>query len=354
MYYSMRHEKTKILFVAANPKATARLMLDEEIREIENKLLAADYRDRVELKSAWAARPDDLLQAFNRYRPHIVHFSGHGSPDGQIVLTDNNGREKPVSTQSLQALFTTLKDNIRVVMLNACYSRAQAQAIASVIDCAIGMSDSIVDRAAIAFAASFYRAIAFGRSVQEAFEQGTVSIQLEGLSRYDVPTLLVKPGVDASKVHILASTRNNDGLMRVQNALLNSDYDSAYRDIGVIMSTCSHEMSDVDMAKLKYLEALVHLDGKRPSAQSPSVMQSSERLMRGAIQLHHTYAYIVILAVLKYDFARAGLLKHKLEADILTRDVRRLQPGDEDRENLRIFAQSQPDLYQEIIHLFRL
>src|SRR5579859_3047948 len=139
MSYSGQREKIKILFVAANPARTSRLMLDEEIREIENKLQATEHRDQIAIKSVWAVRPDDLLQAFNRYRPHIVHFSAHGNPGGEIILTDNNRRAKPVSTESLQALFTALKDDIRVVVLNACYSQIQAQAITSVIDCAIGM-----------------------------------------------------------------------------------------------------------------------------------------------------------------------------------------------------------------------
>src|SRR5207237_994494 len=154
MSYSGQHEKIIVLFVAANPIKAPRLMLDEEIREIENKILAAKHGNLVDIKSAWAARPDDLLQAFNKYRPNIVHFSAHGSPSGQIILTDNNGQAKPVSVQALQALFTTLKDNIRAVILNACYSRIQAQAITTVIDCAIGMSDSIGDTAAITFSAS--------------------------------------------------------------------------------------------------------------------------------------------------------------------------------------------------------
>jgi hypothetical protein len=48
--------------------------------------------------------------------------------------------------------------------LNACDSAPQAEAIVSVIDCAVGMSDEIDDSAAIAFAAAFYEALGYGRS----------------------------------------------------------------------------------------------------------------------------------------------------------------------------------------------
>jgi CHAT domain len=154
-------------------------------------------------QSAWAVRPDDLLQLLNQHQPHIVHFSGHGSGEG-LSLAGNNGQERLVTTQALKSLFTTLKDNIRLVFLNACYSREQALALAETIDCVIGMKESIGDDAATAFASSFYRAVGFGRSIQEAFEQGITSLLLEGIPQEDIPELLVKEGVDAKKVLLIA------------------------------------------------------------------------------------------------------------------------------------------------------
>ena len=136
-------DRVKILFVSANPAGTLQLKLDKEAREIEAKIRAAEYRDSLELITKWAVRPDDLLQALNQHQPHIVHFSGHGNPTEEIVLLDELGKAKPVSTKALVHLFRTLKDNIRVVVLNACFSRPQAEAIAGEIDCAIGMMREI-------------------------------------------------------------------------------------------------------------------------------------------------------------------------------------------------------------------
>ena len=65
--------------------------------------------------------------------------------------------------------------------MNACYSQIQAQAIAENIDCVVGMSTAIGDEAAIIFAASFYRAIGFGRSIKDAFDQGKIAIMVEGI-----------------------------------------------------------------------------------------------------------------------------------------------------------------------------
>ncbi len=86
---------------------------------------------------------------------------------------------------------------MRVVVLNACYSEVQAKAIVAEIDFVVGMTESIGDKAARLFAASFYRGLGFGRSVQTAFDLGVNAIKREGLFKYeDVPVLLVKPGVD--------------------------------------------------------------------------------------------------------------------------------------------------------------
>ena len=181
-YFTGREDSLKIkaLFLAANPRSTNRLAIDEEMHIIEQKLRAAEYRDALVFQSAWAVRPDDLLQLLNQHQPHVVHFSGHGSDEG-LSLAGDDGRDRLVTTRALKALFTTLKDNIRLVVLNACYSREQAQALVEIIDCVIGMRESIHDGAATAFASSFYRAIGFGRSIQEAFDQGIASILLEGI-----------------------------------------------------------------------------------------------------------------------------------------------------------------------------
>ena len=231
----MAPENVKVLFLGSNPAQTQPLALDQEIKAIRRMIRASEHRDVLRLSSRWAVEPDDLLQALNEERPTIVHFSGHGSQAGEIILMDASGAQRPVragtleapltrdarqaalgaqkpaGAQALKALFTALKDNIRLVVLNACYSRVQAEAIAEVIDCVVGMSDAISDRAAIAFAASFYRALGFGRSVQEAFEQGKVSLGLEGIGEETIPHLLERDGIDAASVVLVDTTRDEVG-----------------------------------------------------------------------------------------------------------------------------------------------
>lgn len=187
----------KVLFLAANPRSTTRLAIDEEAREIDQKIRMSEHRDVLDVVTTWAVQPGDLLQQLNQHRPKIVHLSGHGTSGGAVILVDAHGEPKPVSAAALSALFSTMKDNIRLVFLNACYSHVQAEAISRSIDFVIGMNSAVGDGTAIVFAAAFYRALGFGRTVQESFEQARVALMLEGIPEQNTPVLLVKSGVSS-------------------------------------------------------------------------------------------------------------------------------------------------------------
>jgi hypothetical protein len=182
--------KVKVLFLAANPKDSTRLRLDEEMRSIDLALRQAEFRDKFDIDQHWAVRVADIQGYLLRHQPDIVHFSGHGSASSDIILEDNNGNSQTVSPRALSRLFSVLKDNIRCVVLNACYSEQQAQAIAGTIDCVIGMSTAIGDPAAINFAAAFYQALGYGRNVKTAFDLGCLQIDLDDLDEQDTPQLL--------------------------------------------------------------------------------------------------------------------------------------------------------------------
>ncbi len=180
----------KILFLAANPSDTTRLRLDKESRAIDRALRQSEFRDKFNIEQHWAVSVTDLQELLLRHKPDIVHFSGHGSSASEIILEDNYGNSNPVSVRALSQLFSILKDHIRCVVLNACYSEPQAQAIAQHIESVVGMSKAITDQAAISFATAFYQALGYGRDVKTAFNLGCVQIDLENLDEQDTPKLL--------------------------------------------------------------------------------------------------------------------------------------------------------------------
>lgn len=168
----------KILVLAANPKATPQLRLEEEVREIEEGLRRAEHRNRFEIRSKWAVRHRDLRRALLDYKPHIIHFSGHGTGKG-LMVEDEMGYAVTVSKEALSGLFARFSGKVECVILSACFSNPQAEAISKHIDYVVGMKKEINDRAAIEFAVGFYDALGAGESVEEAFEFGRNAVHLE-------------------------------------------------------------------------------------------------------------------------------------------------------------------------------
>ncbi|NJM73224.1 MAG: CHAT domain-containing protein [Scytonema sp. RU_4_4] len=183
----------KILIVSANPKNTNPLRLGEEARRIQEALKLAKYRDQFEIATEWAVRVEDLRRAMLDHQPHIVHFSGHGAGTQGLALEDNSGVTQLVSSESLTSLFELFRGTVECVLLNACYSEVQAQAIHRHIDYVIGMNQPIGDVAAIEFATGFYDALGAGENYDYAFSMGRASIHLKGGSEYSTPVLKSRP-----------------------------------------------------------------------------------------------------------------------------------------------------------------
>lgn len=179
----------KILILSANPTDTSNLRLDEEAREIQAGLQRSRSRDKFEILTRWAVHPDDLRRALLDHSPQIVHFCGHGAGHLGLALENHTGQTQLVSTESLARLFKLFKDKVECVLLNACYSQEQADAIYQHIDCVIGMNQAIGDRASIEFAVGFYDALGADRSYEEAFEFGCSAIDLEGINESSIPVL---------------------------------------------------------------------------------------------------------------------------------------------------------------------
>ena len=232
-------KKHTILFLAANPTETAQLALDREARAIQKELESAGFRDRFELVTRWAVEPLDLLRELRKLRPTVVHFSSHGSGHGgqrehgeqrpdmalaprrdiagdpELVGSEQRhglffqgagGRAQFVSAQAIEETFGAAGSSVKLVVLNACYSDVQADALLTHIDCVVGMSGSIRDDAARNFAIGFYGGLGERESVAAAYKQGRAAISLEGLPDGDRPQLKVRTGVDATQLVLAAAS----------------------------------------------------------------------------------------------------------------------------------------------------
>jgi CHAT domain len=240
----MNAKPIKILILTANPVNTPQLRLGEEVRSIQEGLERAKYRDRFQVISKQAVRTTDLRRALLDCNPQIVHFAGHGeisnisqadlvnrgreevlsslqsrelSPisenadaswEGGLVLEDEMGQAKLVGTEALAQLFSVVGNSeIECVLLNACYSEVQANAIHQSVDCVIGMNQPIGDMAAIRFSQGFYDALGSGQSYEDAYKIGCSAIELEGSSEYSTPVLKYRKRRNANFLVDLDSTQ---------------------------------------------------------------------------------------------------------------------------------------------------
>jgi hypothetical protein len=181
-----------ILILSANPIDTSRLRLDAEVREIDAGLQRSKMRDEFIIKQVLAARPLDVRRAMLDFNPSIVHFCGHGSREEGIAFEDNDGMINLVDAGVLADFLKLFSDNVQCVVLNACYSEVQAEAIAKHINYVVGMNRAIGDNEAIEFAVAFYDALGAGRTYEFAFELACIAIKLKYGSRDSIPTLKTK------------------------------------------------------------------------------------------------------------------------------------------------------------------
>jgi L-histidine Nalpha-methyltransferase len=174
----------KILILASDTSKT--LNLDHEIRDLRGVIDKSPNRENFQVVDALAVRVDDLQELFLRHKPQIVHFCGHGDGEQGLVFENEVGQPKLVSTQGIAGLFKLVSDQVKCVLLNACYTDKQINSIVQHIDYVIGMKYQIRDDSAIAFSKGFYRALGYGWDIDRAYDLGCNSIQLL-INRSDIP-----------------------------------------------------------------------------------------------------------------------------------------------------------------------
>jgi hypothetical protein len=196
------------------------------------ELERSGFRDRFELVTRWAAEPLDLLRELRKFKPTVVHFSGRGTAgvaghaigpephlDVDIEPGHNGGDPRPglffqgpdggpqlVSTEALEATLGAAGSSVKLIVLSACYSELNANALLRHISCVVGVSGAIADDAARSFAIGFYGGLGERESIAAAYAQGCAAISLQGLADHDRPKLAVRAGIDVGKLVLAADS----------------------------------------------------------------------------------------------------------------------------------------------------
>lgn len=178
-----------ILILTADPRHNSERRLDVEVREISSGIIRGNNRALFHIEQTLAITPNNLRRAMLDHNPQIVHFCGYGYSSKGIALEHSTGGIHLVSSDALSGLFGLFANQVECVVLSACYSELQAQAISKHIEYVIGMAQDISHKAATQFSIGFYDALVAGRSYKKAFQFGQNSIQLHNIPENSTPVL---------------------------------------------------------------------------------------------------------------------------------------------------------------------
>ncbi|WP_079176513.1 CHAT domain-containing protein [Streptomyces sp. MUSC 14] len=167
----------RVLCLMAAPLDEARLRLGAEQRVVQDA--AARSAGRLTVTVHPAVRVADLLPGLRTARPHLVHFAGHGTDDGRLLLEDDTGTSAPVPVRALAAALA-LAAPLVCVVLNSCWSGAYADGLLDCADTVVGTRGTLDDAAALVFAEGFYGALAHCTAVDRACDAARAALALAG------------------------------------------------------------------------------------------------------------------------------------------------------------------------------
>ncbi|MCL2928268.1 MAG: alpha/beta hydrolase [Trichodesmium sp. MAG_R01] len=210
-------EKCDVLVLAANPTGTQPLQLKEETELIRKKLQQTEFGKNYIVYGEENAFIEDLSKYLLKYEPRILHFSGHGNSQGEIILNNRQGEAEVLPLETLSELLSIVRKDgkpIECVVFNACFSLKKADAVADQVGCVIGMKKEIDDDSALIFAEEFYQGLAYKRSYYKAFQLGINGLERLGLLDSPIPhfipfdTSLLESEIVSSKTQIVSRYLN--------------------------------------------------------------------------------------------------------------------------------------------------
>lgn|GEM_PF-3176230 len=174
----MQGDCKRILIVSANPETTRPLRVDDEKRGIVEGLKKSRDRDDFKIEILNSARINDFKTTMLDFKPHILHFCGHGTGDRGIIFESDNESVSYVEGKPLADYLGNFTKTLECVILNACYSEVQAQEIRKQVQYVIGMKEAIGDKIAIEFSVSFYETVFAKYEYKEAYKIACDSVKL--------------------------------------------------------------------------------------------------------------------------------------------------------------------------------
>ncbi|MCB9351235.1 MAG: CHAT domain-containing protein [Lewinellaceae bacterium] len=161
-----------LLFAFANDEAY-RLRLEAEERALREALAEADRRKEIEYKPIGQASLDDIYNTFNKLNDQIYLFHYGGHSDSEFLhLSGGHARSESLATLMGQQKY------LKLVFLNGCSNREQVEALFDKgVPAVIATHAPVGDEDARHLAEQFYKALAGGKTIKQAFESAASYVQ---------------------------------------------------------------------------------------------------------------------------------------------------------------------------------
>lgn len=167
-----------IIFLTANPHQTTKIQTRAELTVAIAELTRGQENNLYRfMDPVFSITITELIRSLT-CKPKIIHFSGHGIQPGIILHTET---EQPqlLPIAATQRVFGKLVGNTDLIILNACYSEAQAKAISVLGMYVIGTIFKVNDDAAVSFTKGFYGALGRGETYKECFNDALAIVMTE-------------------------------------------------------------------------------------------------------------------------------------------------------------------------------
>jgi hypothetical protein len=198
---------TKVLLVSASPKDPSLMQIDAdaEAEQIYQELQPLVNDGELAVKHIKSVTWDVFQSEVVSYRPHILHFIGHGTFDidrerGALLLEREDGTPHSIRPRSLANLFRGTE--VKVLILNACKTAAFGQnnafmglapaLVRAEVPAVIAMQFAMPDDTAARFARQIYHFLAMGLPLDRAITEARINIFAYDDTFWAVPVLFMR------------------------------------------------------------------------------------------------------------------------------------------------------------------
>jgi hypothetical protein len=189
----------RVLVAVASPHGHSGLNVEAEAAAVGEALAPAQAAGLAQVEILAHARVMALREALRDYRPHVLHFAGHGAvgPDGgALVLEDEAGDGVLLSARQLRVMRQRSGADVCLAVLNACLTARDAEAeafhtqrrallgvgpalVQAGLGAVVGMQFSLTDASARLFSRDFYSTVVRLEPVDLAVSRAREALALE-------------------------------------------------------------------------------------------------------------------------------------------------------------------------------